>query len=168
MQISPNKFRACLIRNICIFLAACLPAFSAQAAEEFGRFFTTSAQRTQLDALRRTGPEVAVEIADVDLDADQTAAAPADPQDAVTLKGVVRRSDGANTAWINESNTNEGNLAAQDIRVPKSRIGDNQVDLNIGDRPAPITLKVGETYDPVSNRVLDVTKESESVDTVSD
>lgn len=154
MRISPHLFHARLARNICIFLAACLPAFPAQAAEEFGRFFTTSAQRTQLDALRRTGPEVAIEIADVDLDAEQTAATPAEPQDAVTLKGVVRRNDGANTAWVNDSNTNEGNLAAQDIRVPEARIGENQAELSIGERSAPITLKVGESYDPATDAVI--------------
>ena len=138
-------------------LSMILTAMPARAEDEFGRFFTTPAQRTQLDTLRRSVPEVAIEIDDTLLDTNAAAAEPAAPLDAVTLKGVVRRSDGANTAWINESNTNEGNLAAQDIRVPESSIGDNRAELRIGERRAPITLKVGETYDPAADAVINKT-----------
>lgn len=157
MRIPGHQIQARLRRKASILLLACLPVFPAQAAEDFGRFFTTPAQRAQLDVLRRSGPEVAIEIDSSELDTETAAAEPANPQNAVTLKGVVRRSDGANTAWVNESNTNEGNLAAQDIRVPKSRIGDNQVELSIGENRAPITLKVGETYDPAADAVINKT-----------
>lgn len=69
-------------------------------------------------------------------------------RDAITLKGLVHRSDGKNTAWINDSNTFEGDLESQYIQVPDNKIKPDQVTIIMPDDSTNIELKVGEAFTP--------------------
>lgn len=150
---------------ILILLVFVLPGITTVNGQEFGRFFTTSSQRERLDALRKTGPRIVVEINDDELGLDSGETEDTGPPvNAVSVKGVVHRQDGANTAWVNDSNTYEGDFASQYIQVNESDIQEDKVEMRISGSKSGVRLKVGQTYDPATGRVLDITRESVKTD----
>ena len=83
---------------------------TVQAAEPLGRLFFTPAQRNRLDAGKK-------------LYSDAIAAPIRRGPAAVTLNGVVLRSDGENTVWVNGRPTNRstsGNVVATPTTDPTS------------------------------------------------
>lgn len=113
---------------LCLALLA-LPTF---AADELGRLFFTPEQRALLDLARRTQPS-----------ASQAAL---ESYEGVTLSGVVTRSDGKRTVWINgqpqtigEGVTTGRSPASASIPLPGGE--------------GKIRLKVGQTLDPTSGKV---------------
>jgi len=134
-------------------------AQSQPQSQEFGRFFTSPEQRVRLDNLRSGRPEVVIKITEQDLVDEQPQTPAGPPQDALTVKGVVRRHGGASTAWINDSNTYEGDLASQYITVDENDIHDNRVLLKITGSGEDIEVKVGETYDPDSDHIVDIVQD---------
>ncbi|MBI1732983.1 MAG: hypothetical protein HYR49_09485 [Gammaproteobacteria bacterium] len=137
-----------------VVLAALGPG--ASAADDLGRLFTTSGERAQLDQVRE---EVVPRPA-------ATPAAPA-KQDAppvsgnpLTLRGVVDRAAGRSTAWVNDSNTYQGDAGAAHRQVETSGISGNRAAVRLPDREAPVPMKVGQTYDPASARIRDLGEET--------
>jgi len=107
---------------------------SPSPAEELGRLFFTPEQRAMLDLARRT----------------QSSAAPsADASsDGVTLSGIVTRSDGRQTVWINGRPQPAGaaggrSSSAASIPLPG---GGGQVRLRVGQTLDPASGKVEEGY----------------------
>ena len=147
-----------LVQTSIVLLLGLQSGLPVQGAESFGRLFTSPAQRERLDAMRRTGPEITVEISDAELELSNTVQEQA-PLNAITLKGVVYRGGGASTAWVNDSNTYEGNIAAQDIQVPETRIGKDHVEMSISGNQSVIRLRVGESYDPATDRKIDLSED---------
>ena len=76
-------------------------------AAELGRLFYTPAQRTQLDTLR-SRKNIAPPVPEVK-------DAPPVP-DTLTYGGVVRRSDGRSTVWINNRTVNDESREARSQR----------------------------------------------------
>lgn len=129
--------------------------------EELGRLFTTPQQRQILDQMRLAKPEtdhVVVindepfadieeeEFIEEEIIEDEPESALEGP---LSLKGVVYRENGSNTAWINDDNTFDGNLGSHNIDVSNSDIKKDQVKVKIPGDVTEITLKVGETYEPI-------------------
>lgn len=118
------------------------------AADELGRLFFTPEQRSLLDLARRT----------------QTAAPSAGEDGAVTLSGIVVRSDGRQTVWINGR---AQSAAVASLRAPAAAViplpgAGGGVRLRVGqtgsdaDRRRPhrgVRLRVGQTLDPLTGRV---------------
>lgn len=124
------------------------------AADNVGRLFFTPDQRAQLDILRaRRDPRQPVTA-----DADPVAAAPAPapPQgpDTVTYNGVVRRSDGKSTVWINGKAVDERNRVrgAHDVDVVGMR-ADGGVAVVIPQASRVASLKVGQLLEVNSGRI---------------
>lgn len=74
----------------------------------------------------------------------------------ITVNGIVKRSGGRSTAWVNGINTNDGYFESQHIKVNPRRIGRDHVhvevdDINIGD----VSLKVGQSLDPKKAKISD-------------
>ena len=157
MPMQTNRRPGHLVQTSLILLLGLQSGLPVHGAENFGRLFTSPAQRTRLDTLRQTGPEIVVEISDAELGVSDTVQEQAAPRNAITLKGVVYRGGGASTAWVNDSNTYEGNIAAQDIQVPETRIGKDHVEMNITGNQSVIRLRVGETYDPAQAAIINET-----------
>lgn len=155
MPTQTNRCPGHLVQTGIILLLGLQSGLPVYSAESFGRLFTSPAQRERLDALRRAGPEITVEISDAELELSNTVQEQAAPLNAITLKGVVYRGRGASTAWVNDSNTYEGNISAQDIQVPETRIGKDHVEMSIGENQSVIRLKVGETYDPAEDTIIE-------------
>jgi len=120
---------------------AALAQAQVKTAPPLGRLFSTPEQRTELDA-RRSG-------------AGQPAAAPplaAPPAPAalpppVELNGLVQRSSGRSTVWLNQDAQQE----------PYNRLGSGQagtLTLQLSNGQS-VLLKPGQRYDPVRQQVIE-------------
>lgn len=140
---------------LCSFIL--LPYLSGQvllAGDQFGRLFTTPAQREHLDELRKIEPEQRVTVEEQTLVIDDVEETEEVSVDALTVRGLVHRSDGNSTAWINNSNTFEGGVASQYIII--GDIGSDKVEITIPTANKAVKLNVGETFDPVSESIKDL------------
>jgi hypothetical protein len=117
------------------------PAYAA-GAEELGRFFFTPAQRATLDNARKQN--IRSEIGN---DAEQPATPL--PQN-VSVNGVIRRSDGKNTIWLNNRVVTESQAGALSAAVGKN---DNRVRLSVPENGRHVELKVGQSVEIVSGAV---------------
>jgi len=131
--------------------------FSTQSnAQQFGRFFTTPEERKHLEQLKRKKP-AQVNVVDADdftpAEDTETVAVEPPPVNRVTLKGLVYRKDGARTAWVNDSNTYEGDPVIAYMKLEEGDILHNNVTLELPVGGAPVKLKVGQSYDPQSGAV---------------
>ncbi len=136
-----------LIGVACIF--ACM-AEIAVAADGLGRLFFSPAQRAQLDAVRaQRDRRLPVTASSASSDTTELPA-PLGP-DVVTYEGVVRRSDGKSTVWINgrpmTERTRDGDVNVLGVR----RDGSVSVAVPQADRSA--SLRVGQSMDVVSGRI---------------
>jgi hypothetical protein len=140
------------------FLA--LMAFAAHpvsAADPIGRLFTTPQQRQKLDELRRAeleNPEPALDPGVVTADTPtQTRDAPHNP---ITVRGLVTRKGGRSMAFINESNSYEGDIASEYIRVRPADIEGGEIRIVTPYGTDAVALKVGQTLEPSSGRIVDL------------
>jgi hypothetical protein len=148
------KTTACLL----LALTALLLTGTSGAEAVFGRLYTTPKQREQLDAARNKPPQETIiinvaEQPDTELSEDELSTS-----QSISLDGIVYRSDGKNTAWINRSSTNEGNLETQFTKVDEKDVRSNQVKITLPDKQTRIDLKVGQQYDIDSREVHDMMK----------
>ena len=119
-------------------------------ADNLGRLFTTPAERKQLDKIRHAKEKPKkVEVIQVEefiepIEIKKEIVV----RDAIRLKGIVHRSDGKNSAWINETNTYEGNLESQFIQIPNDNIKSDQATIIMPDDSTSVDIKVGEVFVP--------------------
>ncbi|PHV23235.1 hypothetical protein CSQ92_09645 [Janthinobacterium sp. BJB446] len=111
-------------------------------AQQLGRLFLSPEQRTQLDAQRYGPPPSDPALA--------AAAPPPPPPPAppVELNGVVQRSSGHSTVWLNQEVQNE----------PHNRLADGKpgtLTLRLSNGQV-VLLKPGQRYDPASGTVTEV------------
>ncbi len=120
-------------------------------ADSFGRLFTTPSERKELDRIRlikdKKPRQVETMQAEDFLEPTEIKKEIV-IRDAIRLKGIVHRSDGKNSAWINEANTFEGNLESQFIQVPNNNITFDQATVIMPDDSTSVDLKVGEVFVP--------------------
>jgi hypothetical protein len=125
-------------------LAVALAAPGAAPAEPLGRLFFTPAQRSALDAGKRLSVSPAA----------SKRAAPRGPG-SITLSGVVRRSDGEYTVWVNGRAVGKGGppgvSAAPSANHPSAarvnlRGTNNSVELRVGQQLKRSTGKIVEAY----------------------
>jgi len=137
----------------------------AWSAEDFGRLFTTPGQRQQLDELRRTQTDIKVDVQDTELAIDKGPAVQKNDTGELRLKGLVHRNNGKNTAWVNESNSYEGDLASEYTSVKEDSIANDKVTIEIGGRDSKnLPLKVGQSFNPSDGMVHDLIPDGQSSD----
>lgn len=139
-------------------------------ADELGRLFLTSKERAKLEKLRYAKPEPEpvveepisepveitglnpgeFELPEIDLVEEPVLTEP------LILKGVVKRSNGKNAAWLNDGNTLDGDSVLQNVEVHNSDINNDNVKIKLPDNVTEITLKVGQTYEPISEQKRDI------------
>jgi hypothetical protein len=120
------------------------------AAEPLGRLFFSPAQRNALDAGKKiTAPR-----------ATRAPAAPRGPRE-ITLNGVVTRSDGEYTVWVNGRAVGKGGppgvSATPSANHPSAarvnlRGTNNPVELRVGQQLKRSTGKIVEPYEPIVGR----------------
>lgn len=108
----------------CILIMLALPCSSAMAAEEpeLERLFNTPQRRAQLDELRRRNVPI-----------QRPAATPVTQN--IRLDGIVRRTSGPTTVWIN------GEIQQDQVKIQAA--GNTSAQISTGSGRA-IELKVGE------------------------
>lgn len=139
-------FRTALIAGACVSAAT-------PAAEPVGRLFFTPAQRSALDAGKRIGEPRTAPVA------------PRGPRE-LTLDGVVTRSDGESTVWVNgralgkrttpgiSAMASGSDPAAARVNISGAR---ETVQLRVGQRLERDTGKIAEPYEPIVGRTQTVT-----------
>jgi hypothetical protein len=110
-----------------IFAAIVLAAAGSACAEPLGRLFLTPERRAMLERQRQLNIE---EVQTIE-------------GSSVTLDGVVTRSSGRSTVWVNQRPQNE-NSTGTGVSAIVSRTNPGRVVLTPGDEP-PASLKVGES-----------------------
>lgn len=161
-------------RTVTVLFAFCvwinIATNTAQAADALGhwqnnnsRLFTSPAERSKLDAMRQTASVLALQAQETqkEPEADSAVLLPAE----ITMQGYVRRSDGKkSTVWINRQATQE-NTANADVQVGplstkakgKNKLdGADEVHMKLPSNGQQFKLKVGQSYLPEENRVVDV------------
>jgi hypothetical protein len=124
---------------------AAVPAPHAAEPAAMGRLFFTPAQRAALDELRRRPQAVA----------QQGDRAPLPPApEYVTLNGVVRRSDGVTTVWLNDKPV-RGRQSDDGLRiVPSKRAGPpSGITVVVPQTGRAVDLKVGQQLEVNSGEV---------------
>ena len=120
------------------------------AQESFGRLFSNSAQRNNLNVIRQVKKPVVVNAEPTEPTAEPEAVI---LPDAVNLQGYVKRNDGKDsTVWIN-NNAMQENTSNQDIAVGKLSTKSNRVPLKLKGNGKQLSLKAGQVYDPETNKV---------------
>lgn len=137
---------------IALVLGVSVPAM-AVAADDFGRLFTTPAERANLDHLRKIAPLPSI-TQNQPKDATEQVATVI--PSSVSVEGYVKRGDGKKgTVWVNGTPVQE-NSSTSEVQVGKLRRGSNQVPIKLQAGGKSLTLKAGQTYDPETNSVSEV------------
>ncbi len=126
-------------------LAALLALAPAANGAELGRMFFTPAQRATLDNARRQNIR-----AEISNDGEQQPAPAAPVPQNVSVNGLIKRSDGKNTVWINNRAVTEQQPGAIGAVIGKS---DNRVQLNVPESDRKLDLKVGQSVEIVSGTI---------------
>jgi hypothetical protein len=131
-----------MARSLCLVLLM-LIAWPAQAADAgLGRLFFTPAQRTALEEARRKNVRTEV----------QAAEKPARPAVRnVTVTGVVRRSDGESTVWVNGKPVDGATADGLKVRVTAGQQG--AVIVHEPEKGHTLRLKVGQHADILTGRI---------------
>jgi hypothetical protein len=126
-----------------IGLCGVVPAASAAAyfdESALGRLFTTPQQRHQIDAFRKGKSTGAMH--------DQTS--PAD----VKIQGMVIRSDGKSTVWVNGKNTLESSkVGGVDVKLKSLNHKTDRVTVVINKKA--VRLKPGQVWSEDNGKVTD-------------
>jgi|SRR5690606_7585376 hypothetical protein len=156
------------MRSIALLVATLVLSFpgSTLADSRFGRLFTTPQQRAQLDDLREARLEEPERPATIEA---RSAEAPDEVRNPLTLRGTVTRTGGPNAAWINDSNTFEGDLSAEYLQLRPEDIGAGTVRLPATgerrwlapDEKISVPVRVGQTLEPSTGTVMDLTTRPE-------
>ncbi len=126
-------------------MAAALTSAPAPAQERLGRLFFTPAQRASLDVARSQRARTAV-----DTEKTEQEAAPV-PQ-TITYSGVLRRSDGKTTVWINNQPVHDRDSAGAAAIVGRVR-PDGSVTLQVPQSGRSVILKPGQSVELLSGAV---------------
>jgi hypothetical protein len=125
-------------------LAGSLPA-AAQSQERLGRLFFTPAQRASLDVARSQRARAAVAT-----ESSEQEATPV-PQ-TITYSGVIRRSDGKTTVWINNQAVHDRESAGAAAIVGRVR-PDGSVTLQVPQSGRSVSLKPGQSVELLTGAV---------------
>lgn len=132
-----------------LLAAVLLIASGAAPAAEIGRFFFTPAQRAALDAARKQNVRVEIGNEETERQPAAPTAAPPTPQ-TVRLNGLIQRSDGKSTVWLNNKPVTEQNNAGMNITTNRN---DTRVKLLVPESGRSMDLKVGQSAEIVSGTV---------------
>jgi len=126
---------------LCLCLGAAAQDIDAPPAPPvLGRLFATPEQRADLDQRRNSGTLGASAKAAAPA-ADVAAAPPPPPPAPIELNGIVKRSGGQSTVWLNQVAQDVGNQ-----NLPTTRAGSPALKVNTPDG-RHIEMKAGQRYD---------------------
>ena len=112
------------------------------SAEPLGRLFFTPQQRATLDNSR--GQKIKIEVETVETEPPAL--------DIISFNGVIKRSDGRSTVWINNHPLNEKH-APSGIKIISRSADDASVTLQLPQSSRNVDLKVGQNLDTASGQI---------------
>ena len=130
----------------CVLIAAVVIPLQGIAAERFGRLFFTPAQRSALDA----GKQVRTQK----IPSAPTMRGPRE----VTLNGVVTRSDGESTVWVNGSALGNGRNSS--VRATTSLSDPAAARVTVSDSQGALRLRVGQRANRNTGKVTEPYEDS--------
>lgn len=145
-----NARSIALVLLVCAIAAASMPAVAEPPV--IGRLFMTPDERASLDAQRAGGGRAArasaMPAAPPEAAEPSPAAEPPPPPAPVVVTGIVKRSDGHSTVWLN-------NVPQEDAAIkPEARTGAPSVTVPLqGGQRA--TVKAGQQLDVTTGEVRD-------------
>ena len=116
-------------------------------ADSSGRLFTTSEQRAELDKMRRHSHHKRV--------GKSWAENAAVAKKSLAINGVVVRSDGKNTAWVNGKSNLKTNKPEVGVEIYSQNIKSDSVTITLSNLNKWVTLKPGQIVDPVTGKISD-------------
>ena len=139
-------------------------SYAQAASDGFGRLFTTPEERRNLQILRYSAPEID-EVIEIIVEVDEVAEEKTEPRDidGITLNGIVYRQGGKSTAWLNGSNSYEGSLTSEYFRINTGDINSMKVSVTVPEAGLEFDLKVGQTYEPNYDRLLDIVENGDEI-----
>lgn len=123
------------------FITLMLPLVSS-AAEPLGRLFFTPQQRATLDNARGQNIKIDVEVE------PETPT----PLEIISVNGMIKRSDGQSTVWINNRPLNEKH-APSGIKIISRSTDDARVTLQLPQSSRNVDLKVGQNLDAITGQI---------------
>ena len=131
--------RAGLLCALALVTLLCQTAGAEETSGQLGRLFFTPERRQNLDRLRQLNIQEQQEM----------------PEDtALTINGVVTRSSGRRTVWINGVSQNENDMAGS-VSVTPNRRDPARVTVHVSDTPVA-KAKVGETVNRDTGEATDL------------
>jgi hypothetical protein len=132
----------------------------APAQDNFGRLFTTPAERANLDYSRKITKDVSAKEMQAPANVEPTKMVEepnVEPTAPISMQGFVKRSDGKKgTVWINHQpileNTSHDDLSVGRLTKDKSEV---EIGLKSGQHFA---LKAGQAYEITSNKRQEIVK----------
>jgi hypothetical protein len=109
------------------------------AAEPLGRLFFSPGQRATLDNARKQNIKIDVETE-------------TPTPEIISVNGMIRRSDGLSTVWVNNQPLNEKH-APSGIKIISRSSGDARVTLQLPPSSRNVDLKVGQDLDAISGQI---------------
>lgn len=132
-------------RGWILAIALALATIPAAAEEKLGRLFFTPAERAALDSQRKLAGEMANRPVRKDVEQPK-----APPPKMVTLSGVLRRSDGETTIWVNGQAVHD---RFRDVDVMPGSISRESVAVQLPGTGRRVRLKVGQSVDSMTGVV---------------
>ena len=130
-----------MIARAILYLAAGFSLAMPAYAEDLGRLFFTPEQRGALDARRKA------RIPD-----KPTAVVVESP--VTRIDGVVSRTGGKSTTWVNGEAVPEG-TQPEGLRLRPKRNDNSRIVVNIGETDSEVDLKIGQSFDRGTGEVRD-------------
>jgi hypothetical protein len=135
-----------------------LGAAPGAGAQPLGRLFTTPAERAQLDTLRASRPQ-RQEAAEPESSAGAPQTGldlpPPPPPAPFTMNGLVVRSEGPNTAWVDGRPVLRAEDSEEGMRVNTRDAGPDGAAVTVLQGGQAVRLKPGQTYLPDQGEVSD-------------
>lgn len=153
-----NKLPGLTIFLLPVFLIG-LTSLPLQAAAEndFGRLFSSSAERKKLDTLRKN-QKLMVASPQKNTPLEPVADELSEP---IALQGYVKRSDGSTTLWVNNKAVQENSIQ-DDVEIGRlskqnnsAKNGSDSLNVRIPVTGKNVRLKPGQVYEPETNRIVE-------------
>ncbi len=136
-----------MMRRLALACVLAVIAAPAQAADSLGRLFFTPTQRASLDVARSQKTRVTVATEKTD---EEAAPAP----EVLTYGGMVRRSDGKTTVWINNRALHDREPVGGTSIINQVQ-PDGGISLQMPQSNRSVDLKVGQSVELLSGSIED-------------
>lgn len=154
-----NKFSGLIISllPVCLVGLASMP-LQVAAEDDFGRLFSSQAERKRLDILRQNQKLIVV-TPQKSMPSEPVANELPEP---ITLQGYVKRSDGSTTLWVNnkavQENSTQDNVEIGRLSQQKNSVrpGSDSLSVRVPATGKRLQLKAGQVYEPDTNQVREL------------